>query len=783
MKIKTASLLLMLTMLLLGCSIVSLTVYNLSNSKEIESTWANFEEVHSEKGRAINALRSEIGYGGMIHSFKNYVLRRDLSSFESVKYRLGGAKSVIARYRSLELNEKEKQSLDDIEDNLQSYADALLVAESMNNKFAVEVDRLVKVDDTLALLGMSVLLTESETGDNFVRQGTVKKSKSQTISMLRHAMGFGGMIHNFKNAILRADINALSLAKKDLHNGLQLTEEYLTFQLTDVERSAIRNIQNVLSIYSSRIEKISTFDLRSVSPEYIDRFARVDDEPALDGLRLLDKEIVAQSERAEEKITNLLDVINKADLFILYITVLTTLIFIVWSYWLLRLQIIKPVTRLTGSMTKIARNDLDIEIYGVNKTDEIGEMARAVEVFKKNVYLLESAKKDLQSVNYNLESRVLARTRELKNSEESLRSILETAVDAIITIDNAGVIRSFNRAAENMFGYNSANITGKNVNVLMPSLIKEKHNEYISAYIEPGEAELIGVAREMEACRQSGEKFPIHVSISEVNTSDGIFFTAIIRDVSELKTYQKSLQKSKDIADEANKAKSEFVANMSHELRTPLNAILGFAQLLECDPDEPLSSSQKESVDEIRTAGKHLIGIISQILELNKIEAGKLPVLMEQVSPVLLVQESLSLIEQMCEECNIELVDNADYDGFPDLFTDKVRFKQVLINLLSNAVKYNELGGQVILSTELFDKSLRFYVADTGKGIPSCVQSQIFSPFERLGQENGDIEGTGIGLSITKKIVELLKGEIGFTSEEGKGSCFWFELPLFDSLE
>jgi len=477
-----------------------------------------------------------------------------------------------------------------------------------------------------------------------------------------------------------------------------------------------------------------------------------------------------------------LDALTSSGNSILYLTSATIILFILSAYWLIRIQIIKPIHRLTQSMTSIANEDLDVEIYGTEKKNEIGEMARAVEIFKDNVYLLECAKTELFSANLDLESSILSRTNALKNSEEKLRAIVETAVDAIISIDKEGNICSYNSAAESMFGYQKNEVLGQNVVIILPEAFRNSHDEYISNYLQTGKPKAIGVIREMEAVRKNGQHFPIHVSISEVKVSDDVLFTGIIRDISELKAYQKSLQASKELANSANKAKTDFVSNMSHELRTPMNAILGFAQLLEMDENEPLSASQKESVGEIKTAGKHLLSIINQILDLNKIEVGKTSIKLTKTSPTELIQESLALIIQMSHTNNIELIDDIEYEKLPDLYTDEMRFKQVLVNLLTNAVKYNKQGGKIILKTEMHHNKLRFSVKDTGKGIPLYRQTQIFVPFERLGRENSDVEGTGIGLSITKKLVEIMQGDIGFESEQDEGSVFWFELPVYESV-
>jgi len=381
----------------------------------------------------------------------------------------------------------------------------------------------------------------------------------------------------------------------------------------------------------------------------------------------------------------------------------------------------------------------------------------------------------------------------LQETKDRLTFAVEGAGDGIWDWDALSNKTQFSRLWLEMLGYKENELPyhlDSWVNLLHPDE-KEDALQEIKDYVE-GHISIYSNEHRLR-CKDGSYKWILCRGTAVERDNDGKVqrMIGIHTDINQHKHTEQHLIELRKEADAANLAKSQFLSNMSHELRTPMNAIIGFNQLFELDISNPLSQIQLENVHEISKAGDHLLNLINDILDLSKIESGHIDLSMETVTLSEVIYDSLQLIYPLAvkrgidislKRDNIEIsLEHLEYQT--TVRADYIRLKQALINLLSNAVKYNSEKGKIIISCNHRDnRQLRITITDTGNGISKEQQKQLFKPFNRLGNENSSIEGTGIGLSITKNVIELMGGNIGIDSPEGEGCSFWIELPCDDDF-
>jgi PAS domain S-box-containing protein len=389
---------------------------------------------------------------------------------------------------------------------------------------------------------------------------------------------------------------------------------------------------------------------------------------------------------------------------------------------------------------------------------------------------LESRKKELEQL-------VRQRTEQLANANQEMRrlSIVARETDNAVYIMNAqGDLEWINDGCLRMHGVSGIPME-QLIQRIGPNILKASSNPDIKKLLDTAVREKRSVQYESHLQDASGETKWLQTTLTPIFNEEGELakLVAIDSDISKIKAAEEALVAARQEAEKANHAKSEFLSRMSHELRTPMNSILGFAQLLESDEREPLSPSQRESLQHILKGGRHLLGLINEVLDLARIESGRLALAVGSVPVAPMVSETVSMIQPLAKARRIHIRNAVPVTATYCIQADAKRIRQILLNLLSNAVKYNREEGLITVeASERPGGRLRLSVTDTGQGIPPDQQALVFEPFHRLEADRMFVEGSGIGLTISRKITEAMGGSMGLTSTPGLGSCFFIDMPL-----
>jgi PAS domain S-box-containing protein len=366
----------------------------------------------------------------------------------------------------------------------------------------------------------------------------------------------------------------------------------------------------------------------------------------------------------------------------------------------------------------------------------------------------------------------------LRASEARKGAILETSLDAIVTIDAQCRFTEFNPAAEALFGYKREELIGESMpERIIPPQFRDHHYRGMAHYLQSGEGPILGHRIEVRGMRRNGEEFPIELAVNRIPGEEPPMFTATLRDLTDRKAAEEELRRAKEGAEAASRAKSTFLASMSHELRTPLNAIIGYSEMLLEEARDIGGDSLTQDLEKIHTAGRHLLSLISDILDLSKIEAGKMDLAPERFDVRQLIDETVSTIAPLAtKNGNTVVVDAAPDLGF--LYADQTKLRQSLFNLLSNATKFTHDGTITVAAREDESGDVLLSVSDSGIGMTQEQMDRLFEPFEQADRTTSKLfGGTGLGLALTRRFCRMMGGDVTVTSTPRQGSTFTIRMP------
>jgi len=418
-----------------GLSTLSFQAKN--NVDTISQTWTVFQASRSEKSRLLSTLRGEIGFGGMIHQFKNFILRMDPPRLAKIRKKLAGAVGATIQYQALGVSEAEKKSLADISAMLTAYSEATILAEAMSGaggETPESLDKMVKISDGPALKGLEQLEMEANN-----ERGKYKDAQTKTVllSDMRAAIGYGGMIHQFKNFVLRKDNPRIAKVVAKHQEALSYIEAYKKFKLSDAEKTALENIVSVLNAYRSNVDMIVKMAAAGKNSKEIDKAVKISDGPAVKGLNTLMFEIVREGNILAEDVDQRLASIEELMLSSEIINISVGVVLVLISLFLIRGRIVGPIDNITKVMNRLAGGEQGVEIAGTENGDEIGEMARALEVFKNNLEQTEQMRLDQEQAEVRQREEQRHKLLDLANQLES-----EVGSVSELVLENAGQIVS-----------------------------------------------------------------------------------------------------------------------------------------------------------------------------------------------------------------------------------------------------------------------------------------------------------------------------------------------------
>lgn len=620
----------------------------------------------------------------------------------------------------------------------------------------------------LTITGLAIISVSISTKtdlDNAIQDWTKYEDQSsqslRDLISLDRSIGYGGMIHSYKNYLLRGDEFDRLEAIKANENTLRILKKYEKSGSKE-EIAASKAIAGVVKQYRQTLDVIAEMKKQGASLGEIDAAVVVDDSPAIEGLDILDRSIREKIYHETGQLKLVFGKIQTATTQQLYLVGFALFVLLTGGVYLIWFRVVKPLGILTNVMRRLSAGEVKAQVPEVHAKDEIGDLAQILNLYKK---------KSIESVQAE---------REIRSAHNKYANILKAAHDAVISINEKHEIVIFNHGAEECFGYKASEVIGENIGMLIPEQFRAMHSKKITKFAEDKD----NIKRKNDRSsiagkKKSGETFLGEGSISKVEENGETFFTVILRDETERIGNEAKLKQATFDAEFANRSKSAFLANMSHELRTPLNAIIGFSSLLmDSDTIHLAEEKQREYSKDIHESGQHLLGLISDLLDLSKIESGKADLNEQQISPIDIIQCSISFIKVRADENNIKVVID-DVAEDIEIDVDARMLKQMLVNLLSNAVKFTPKGGEIkVITGQLESGDYSIKVRDSGIGIAEEHIDEVILPFWQVDSKHERAnEGTGLGLPLVKSLIELHGGSMNVQSQFGAGTTVELIIP------
>ena len=585
-------------------------------------------------------------------------------------------------------------------------------------------------------------------------------------------------------------INIAKLEKNEAEID-KLWEAYMATYLTPEEKILAAQFADDRKKFVTQALNPAASALRANDPnkatQIVVEYLRPLYQPVGNGIKALGKLQLSVTKQEYEGMQSLYDVIRN----IVFATAIIGLGLAIWIGFILVRAISRPLEDVVRIAQGVAAGNLTQQIK-VSSTNEIGQLMQALKEIHDNLVKIIG---------------------QVRDSEARTRAVLDNVDEGILAINEGGLIEIFNPAAEQIFGYKGHEIIGKNASLLVREPSRGQHNGFLERRQLLNKPTAFGLSNEAVGVRKDGTNFPLEYKTREIRFHTGQLHIVVTRDLTARKQAEAEQKKHEQVQqrnvelEAASRMKSEFFSTMSHELRTPLNAIIGFSEVLKDGLIGDLTDEQRGYIGDILGSGQHQLSLINDILDLSKVEAGKMTLHLEPVDLASLFSNSLSMVREKAAAQHIHL--NLDIaDGLDDIQTDVRKVKQIVYNLLSNAVKFTSKGGDVTLRARRVSRTqvgqltgrwaglslpwsddnimdfIEISVTDSGIGIANEDFERLFTPFSQIDSGLArKFEGTGLGLAIVKNLAEVLGGTVVVESAKGQGTCFTVWLPLCTTEE